>query len=104
MAVSKILLCGMIRRGDQMPSAKRTFTIPNDVILDFEREVPSGKRSTVVAEIIRDWLERRRLYELRREVVEGCREMELEYDSIEKEFHPLEEELEREIGDTPPTR
>lgn len=78
-----------------MGLTKRTYSLPSETILTFEAEVGRGRRSGVIGEIIRDWLERRRREQLRDEVVAGCREMGAEYLVVEQEYHPLEEEVER---------
>ena len=41
---------------------------------------------------------------LRRDVIEGCRDMATHYLEIEKEFHPLEEEVHRALDKQAPTR
>ncbi len=81
-----------------MALEKRTYTLPPEALMLFEREVPSGKRSSVIAGLIRDWLAGRRREALRNEIVLGCREMATEYGRIEEEFHPLEEEVEHELS------
>ena len=87
-----------------MPLRKRTYVLPPEVIADFEDAVSAGKRSAVVADIIRDWLDRRKRQELRRETIEGCREMADVYREIEEEYHPLEEEIHRGLDDQPQAR
>jgi hypothetical protein len=44
--------------------------------------------------VLQEWIDRRRRAQLRREVIEGCRDMSAVYLEIEQTFHPLEEELE----------
>ena len=78
-----------------MNLTKRTYSLPSGTITGFEAEVQSGRRSGVVAELIRVWLERRRCERLRGEIVAGCREIGAEYQLVEQEYHPLEEEVER---------
>lgn len=78
-----------------MSLTKRTYALPAEVLKEFEKTVPQGKRSGMIAEFMRRWLEGRRRARLRREIVEGCREMAEEYRLIESDFHPLEEEVER---------
>ncbi len=87
-----------------MPLKKRTYTLPPETLVQFEREVPSGKRSALIAALIREWLDRRRREALRSEIILGCREMAAEYRSLENEFHPLEEEVERELAGGSPSR
>ena len=78
---------------------KRTYTLPPDTVQQFERAVDSGARSHVLAQILDSWLEEKRRAELRTAIDEGCREMWDEYLQIEREFHPLEEEVARKYGD-----
>lgn len=86
-----------------MSLAKRTYTLPPDVLAAFERLVPGGNRSGVVAGLLRQWLEERAREQLRLEVIQGCRDMAAEYLEIEQQFHPLEEEVQR-VVDPPETR
>lgn len=84
-----------------MALAKRTYALPADTIEAFEREVASGERSAVVTDLIREWLEERRKEELRKSIIEGCKEMWDIYLETEREFHPLEEEVDHLLhGDT----
>jgi hypothetical protein len=78
-----------------MSLTKRTYSLPTQTVTTFEAEVGRGRRSGLVAQLIRDWLEERRRLTLRDEVVAGCREMAGEYLVVEQEYHPLEEEVER---------
>ena len=87
-----------------MRPLKRTYTLPADVLESFERQVAADKRSAVVAELLRDWLNQQRREQLRREVIAGCRDMADVYREVERAFHPLEEEVERVLGDKPEGR
>ena len=73
----------------QDAKAKRTYSLPTDVLRTFEKEIVPSKRSRVISGLLRDWLQRRQ------KVIEGCAEMAEVYLEIETEFHPLEEETER---------
>ncbi len=73
---------------------KRTYALPADVLEPFERAVTSGRRGQAVAQAMREWLEARRREELRREVIAGCHDMAEVYREVEREYHPLEEEVE----------
>ena len=77
-----------------MSLIKRTYALPAEVIKDFEKAVPQGKRSAMIGEFMRRWLDGRRKARLRKEIVEGCREMTEEYTILESDFHALEEEVE----------
>jgi len=87
-----------------MRSMKRTYVLPPDVVEQFEKEVESGHRSTVVAELMRHWLQERRRQRLRTQVIAGCREMADVMLEIEREFTPLDEELDRALDRTSKTR
>ena len=76
-----------------MPSVKRTYVLRPDTVERFEQAVSPGQRSAVVGELLREWLEERQREQLRREAIEGCREMAAVYLEIEQEYHPLEEEV-----------
>ena len=77
--------------------AKRTYSLPAEMIDRLEREVDSGNRSRAVAEAIHAWLEARHRERLRREVIAGCREMAETYRTTAEEFAPLEEEAEQHL-------
>ncbi len=78
---------------------KRTYTLPPHTVQQFEDVVLPGERSRVVAQVLGSWLEEKRRAELRAQIEEGCREMWDEYLEVERQFHPLEEEVERKYGD-----
>ncbi len=73
--------------------AKRTYALPHDTLAEFETAVDPGSRGRVIAGLIRMWLEKRRRYRIRRNIIDGCREMAEVYLQIEGEFHALEEEV-----------
>jgi hypothetical protein len=87
-----------------MSLIKRTYTLPQKTLKPFEEQVPSGERSALVASLLEGWLEQQRRQHLRNEVAEGCREMAELYLEIEKEYHPLEEEVHRVLEGKPPAR
>jgi len=87
-----------------MNLVKRTYTLPAAAMHAFESQVPAGERSALVASLVQHWLEEARRKTLRREVVEGCAAMADMYLEIEKEYHPLEEEIHRAIDDQPTPR
>jgi hypothetical protein len=82
---------------------KRTYGLPADALDAFEKEVPAGDRSAVVANLMRNWLAEKRRNELREQVIEGCQEMAELYLEIEQEYHPLEE-VHRALDDQPEPR
>jgi hypothetical protein len=78
-----------------MQLLKRTYTLPAKTVKVFEQEVAPSERDEVVAALLRSWLSRQDRQRLRREIIEGCREMAEIYLQTEREFHPLEEEVAR---------
>jgi hypothetical protein len=84
-----------------MALLKRTYALPQDTLKEFERATPPEKRSGVVAQLMRSWLDRQKRERLRQTVIEGCREMADVYLEIEREFHPLEEEVQHALSDEP---
>jgi len=87
-----------------MALLKRTYALPQQTLEEFERTTVPGKRSALVAALLREWVERQQREQLRKEVIEGCREMADVYLEIEREYHPLEEEVERALNDQPQPR
>ena len=77
---------------------KRTFVIPKELVRRFEAEVPKGERNAVLVNLIQEWLDRRRRAQLRHDIAEGCAAMADLYLEIEKEYHPLAEEVDRVLG------
>jgi hypothetical protein len=58
-----------------MKLAKRTYSLPYDIIQRFENTLPPGDRSAFVAKLIENWLEEHNNDELRRTIIEGCESM-----------------------------
>lgn len=87
-----------------MGSKKRTYVLPPDLLEKFEEEVEPGRRSAVITELLRQWLDERRRQRLRAQVIEGCHEMADVMVEIEQEFRPLDEEIDRALDDITPTR
>ena len=82
-----------------MVMKKHTYRLPADALESFEKEVPSGERSALVASLMRVWLAERRRKKLRTDEIEGCRDMTELHLEIEGEYHPLEEEIHRSLED-----
>ena len=80
-----------------MKALKRTYVLPQDTLSQFEEVVPSRKRSATIDSLLREWLDRRRRERLRQEIIAGCEAMADIYLTTEREYHPLEEELHREL-------
>ena len=87
-----------------MNLVKRTYSLPPDTLASFEHKVPPGGRSSLVAALLRDWLEQQRRERLRKEVAEGCRNMAEVYLEGEREYHSLEEEVHHALEGEPATR
>ena len=85
-------------------TVKRTYSLSAATVDDFEAAVRSGERSAIVEHALREWLDARKRDALRRGVIEGCREMSEVYLSMEKDYHPLEEELHRALEAEPQPR
>lgn len=80
-----------------MRLAKRTYTIPPDLLERFERRVAPGERSASLSRIIEAWLAEAERAELRQSVSEGCRAMAAEYERIERDWEPAADEVWREL-------
>ena len=83
---------------------KRTYVLPDETVTAFEHVVGPGKRSATVAGLIWEWLEGARRQRLREEIVAGLADMAGEYLAVEREYHPLEEEVERGSEHRPEAR
>ena len=78
--------------------AKRTYTLPSDVIERFEQVLPPGDRSAFLAKLIREWLAEKEREELRRQVIEGCTEMQSLYAEIDRDWASAADEVWRDLG------
>lgn len=78
-----------------MHHTKRTYALPTSTISRFEATVSAGQRSQIFGERIRLWISEQERAELRSRVIEGCLEMKDVSLELEREFHPLEEEVHR---------
>lgn len=78
-----------------MSHTKRTYALPDETVRAFESNVPSGQRSNLIATLLQQWLSERRRLAIRNDVIEGCREMADISRELERDFHPLEEEVHR---------
>lgn len=77
---------------------KRTYSMPHETVEHLERSVAAGKRSALITRLVDDWLNEQEREELLADIIEGCREMWDVHLEIEKEFRPLDEEVERKYG------
>lgn len=73
--------------------AKRTYSLPPDVVKDFEVAVPPGRRSAFVAGLLADWLEERRRSALREDIIACCKDMRDVLLETGREYYSLEEEV-----------
>jgi metal-responsive CopG/Arc/MetJ family transcriptional regulator len=80
-----------------MKLAKRTYSFPSDLLERFEGRLPSGERSKFVAQLIEAWLAERDREELRKQVIEGCKEMDGLYQEIDKEWNTAAEAVWRDL-------
>ncbi len=78
-----------------MQTQKRTYALPQETVAKFEQAVGSGQRSATLAALIEAWLEKQREEALKRDIIEGCREMAEVYSEIQREFDPLDTEVSR---------
>jgi len=74
---------------------KRTYALPPETVREFDEVVQPGRRSSVLANLMQTWLDERRRARLREAVIEGCQDMADTYLEIERDYHPLEEEVQR---------
>ena len=86
---------GVEDMGTGVKVIKRTYSLPEPLWRRFEEIVPKRERSRVITELVSRWIEEKERERLRKEILEGCREMTEVYMEVEREFHPLEEEVER---------
>jgi hypothetical protein len=76
--------------------AKRTYSLPPDVVQRFEKRLAPGDRSAFVASLIQGWLDETEREQLRRRVIEGCKEMSAVNQDLAQEWDPATEEVWRE--------
>lgn len=76
-----------------MSLAKRTYSLPPEVISKFETRIPAGDRSSVLAQLIQNWVDDREREELRQQIVEGCKEMDDVYREVDREWASTSDEV-----------
>ena len=76
-----------------MEMAKRTYALPSQILRRFEGKIAPGKRSAKVAELIEEWIREQEREALRRDIIEGCREMNEINLEIAKEWEGTDDEL-----------
>jgi hypothetical protein len=87
-----------------MRLVKRTYVFPPQLLEGFERTVPAGERSALVARLMQEWLETSKREQLRGDIIAGCREMAEVYRDVEREYHSLEEEVQHAVDKEPSSR
>ena len=78
---------------------KRTYSLRPETVERLERAVAAGKRSTLIDQLVDSWLDEQEREALRADIAEECREMWDVHLEMEKQYHPLEEEVARKYGD-----
>jgi hypothetical protein len=76
-----------------MKLAKRTYSLPPDLMLRFEERLRPGDRSGMVAKLIEEWLAARERDELCSQIVKGCHEMSGLYQDIDQEWSHAADEV-----------
>jgi hypothetical protein len=71
-----------------MAPLKRTDALPQDTLEEFERATPAGKRSAVIAELVRAWLERQKREKLRKSGRKKCQPARAEARGYNASFFP----------------
>lgn len=79
-----------------MRLAKRTYSLPPGILKRFEDRLAPGERSGRLAKLMEEWLAERERDELRRELIEGCKEMSNLYQEIDREWNRASEEVWRD--------
>jgi len=79
-----------------MRLAKRTYSLPPELVKQFEEYLAPGERSRFLAKLIEQWLAERQRAELRRQVIEGCKDMSGLYEEIDREWNRASEEVWRD--------
>lgn len=80
---------------ENQKTIKKTYSLPKPLVQKFESITQKRKRSSVVSALIEKWIKEKEIESLREQIVIGCKEMADVYLGIEREYHPLEEEVER---------
>jgi len=80
-----------------MKLAKRTYSLPPPIVQRLEKTVAPGQRSSFIAKLLEDWFARQERLEMRRQIVEGCREMKEVYLEIDREWNRSGEEAWRDL-------
>lgn len=78
---------------------KKTYSLPEFLVQKFESITKKRERSTTISSLVEEWIENQERERLREQIVKGCKEMASIYLGIEKEYHPLEEEVERILNE-----
>jgi metal-responsive CopG/Arc/MetJ family transcriptional regulator len=79
-----------------MSLAKRTYSLPQNLVQRFEQRLNPGERSSFLARLIEEWLAEQEREELRHQVIEGCRKMSALYRAVDREWSGAVGEVWRE--------
>ncbi len=72
---------------------KRTYSIDERTLTAFEKAVEAGSRSLVVNDLMRKFINEAEREKIRKEVIEGLKEMNDIYLEESRAWYPLEEEV-----------
>lgn len=72
--------------------AKRTYTLPSDLVQRLEQRLSPGERSRFIAKLIEGWLEEKDRETLRAEIIAGCRDMAELYQEIDQSWTEASDE------------
>ena len=73
---------------------KKTYSLPKYLVQEFENNTKKRERSKIISKLVEEWIDRKKKERLRKQIMAGCREMSNLYLEIEKEYYPLEVEVE----------
>ena len=76
-----------------MEMAKRTYSLPLDILYRFESQIAPGKRSAKVVELIDAWAEEQERQEIRNGIIAGCKDMNQINLKIVKEWEATDDAL-----------
>jgi len=85
---------------ESQKTMKKTYSLPKFLVQKFESITQKRERSNVISRLIERWIEEKEKEKLRKQIISGCKEMASVYLEIEREYHPLEEEVERVFGES----
>ena len=78
---------------------KKTYSLPKHLVREFENNTKKRERSKIISMLVEEWIDHKEKERLRKQIMAGCREMSSLYLEIEKEYYPLEVEVEGLLND-----